>query len=82
MPLNKPAYNMATTDIGANPQCVKFKSTRQANDPLNPTYNISTVEVRNPTPPRFTRDQMGIDDIDGTRSKRTWKGGDQPREVN
>jgi hypothetical protein len=39
-------------------------------DPLNPTYQVPKVEQRPFTPPRYMRDQMEIDDIDGARPKK------------
>lgn len=70
--LNKPEANLATQDIeGAKPQCVKFKSTRLGQNPLNPTYNLQTVAYLEPEPVRFIRDQMSIDDIPGTRAVKT-----------
>jgi len=49
---------------------VKFTTTRTGGDPLNPTYKLSVVEKRPITPPRFIRDQMEIDDIDGARPRK------------
>ena len=83
MPLNKPTANLRTNDIDyCKPQCVKFQSNRQGIDPLNPSYKLSHVELRPPTPTDFRRDPLSIDDIEGTRSRRTWKGGEEPRAVN
>ena len=71
IPLNKPETNLLAHDIeGAKPQCVKFKSTRQGNDPLNPNYNLQKVETKPITPPKFIRDTMHIDDIEGVRPKK------------
>ena len=59
MDLYKVETNLATGDIeGAQPNVNKFKSTRATNDPLNPNYNLSKVEVRPVTPPKFIRDNM------------------------
>ncbi len=60
---------------------MKFQSKRQANDPLNPTYNLSKVEVRPATPPKFIRDAMAIDDIDKTRPKVDQMAGRPTRDV-
>lgn len=49
---------------------MKFTTTRTGGDPLNPTYKLSVVEKRPITPPRFIRDQMEIDDIDGARPRK------------
>ena len=68
--LNKPEYNLSNNDIGGSkPQCVQFKSVRNC-DPLNPTYNLSKVEVRPVTPPKFVRDSISNDDIEGAKPKR------------
>jgi hypothetical protein len=61
---------------------VKFTTTRYGTNNLNPTYKLSSVEIRPPTPKEFRRDPLSIDDIEGTRSKCTFKGGATPREVN
>lgn len=83
MPLNKPNYGNKTSDIfGASPQCVKFQSNRAGNDPLNPVYNLSKVEYKPPTPTKFRRDSMALDDIEGTRSRPICKGGLEARAVN
>jgi hypothetical protein len=65
--LNKPEYNLQPVD---KPNCVKFTTTRTGGDPLNPTYKLPVVEQRPITPPRFLRDHMEIDDIDGARPKK------------
>ena len=49
---------------------------------MNPVYKLSEVEVRPPTPVQFRRDPLHIDDIEGTRSRKTWKGGEVARAVN
>jgi len=49
---------------------VKFTTTRIGGDPLNPQYKVPVVEKRPVTPPRFVRDHMEIDDIDGARPKK------------
>ena len=70
MGLYKEETNLKTNDIkGANPQVVKFQTKRQAQNPLNPVYNLSKVEYRPVTPPKFIRDQMTVDDIDKARPK-------------
>ena len=60
--LNKPENNMRTQDIyGASPNCVKFQTKRIGHDPQNPQYNLSKVEIKPPTPPKFIKDSMAID---------------------
>ena len=67
--LNKPENCMKTEDIeGAKPQCVKFRSTRFGQNPLNPKYNLQSVTYIDPEPLKFIRDQQNIDDIEGTRA--------------
>ena len=80
--LYKNETNLKSDDIqGAAPQIVKFQSTRQGNDPLNPSYNLSKVEIRPATPPKFIRDAMGIDDIDKSRPKADVMAGRKTRDV-
>jgi hypothetical protein len=74
---------MTTSDIKfAQPQCVKFTTTRYGTNNLNPKYKLSSVEIRPPTPDKFLKDPLNHDDIDGTRSRKTYKGGLSPRIVN
>ena len=69
--LNKPEYNLTNNDIeGSQPKCVKFNSTRQGHDPLNPKYQLAQVEMRPNTPPKFLRDNIGHDDIEGSKPKK------------
>lgn len=63
------------------PNCVKFTTTRLGGDPLNPTYKVSKVEHRPITPPRFVRDHMEIDDIDGARPKKVKQNDIKTREI-
>ena len=59
---------MKTDDIAfAQPQCVKFTTTRIGTNPLNPKYNLQSVTYVEPEKLKFIRDQMSIDDIPGTR---------------
>lgn len=68
--LNKPEYNLGNHDIEhSRPDCVKFK-TERSYDPLNPSYNLSKVEIRPITPPRFIRDNIHHDDIEGSKPKK------------
>ena len=69
--LYKPEYGLNTQDIeGSQPNIVKFKTQRIGTNPLNPTYNVSQVEKRPITPPRYIRDSISIDDIDGAKPKK------------
>jgi len=70
-PLDKPRYNLTNDDIeGSKPNIVKFKSTRQPCNPLTPKYKLQVVEFVPPEPPKFIRDGMQIDDIQGVRAKK------------
>ena len=61
---------MGNQDIEhSQPDCVKFKTMR-SHDPLNPNYQLSKVEIRPPTPPKFIRDNIHHDDIDGSKPKK------------
>jgi hypothetical protein len=67
-PLNRPEYNLATSDIpGTQPNIVEFKTTRVGHNPLNPVYKLPRVETKPWTPPRFLRDSMPNDDIEGSK---------------
>ena len=63
------------------PNCVKFTTTRIGGDPLNPTYKVAQVEQRPFTPPRYVRDHMEIDDIDGARPKKVKQNDIKTREI-
>lgn len=66
--LDKPENYLKTNDIKwAQPQCVKFTTTRIGTNPLNPSYNLQSVSYLEPEKPKFIRDQMMIDDIPGTK---------------
>lgn len=40
------------------------------NNPLNPSYKLSQVEIRPVTPPKFIRDHLKNDDIEGSKPKK------------
>ena len=66
--LNKPEYNLQTSDIPhASPDSVNFKSNRIGNNPLNPVYILPSYNSKPSTPPRFLRDSISIDDIEGSK---------------
>jgi hypothetical protein len=55
--INRPVNSLVNQDIeGTKPNCVKFKTTREPSNPLNPVYRLQKVEVVPPEPPRFVRD--------------------------
>lgn len=72
--LNRPEYNLQNSDIdGSVPQCVKFKTLRGAFNPLEPKYKLPKYEEIQPEIPKFVRDNIKIDDIDGAHPKRYFK---------
>jgi len=73
-PLKRPEFNLTNGDIeGTVPQCVKFKTTRKEYNPLEPQYNLPKFEKLEPEIPRFIRDSIKIDDIEGAHPKRYFK---------
>jgi len=68
--LNKPEYNLSNSDIEySHPHCVKCKITRHLN-PLEPKYNLPTSPEYPPYEPRFIRDSMKVDDIEGAKPRK------------
>lgn len=68
--LTRPFSSLHNEDIqGAKPDCIKFKTKRPAQNPLNPEYKLQSFTVIPPEPLRFVRDGMAIDDIEGCRAK-------------
>ena len=68
--LTRPFSSLHNEDIqGAKPDCVKFKTKRPPQNPLNPEYKLQSFTVVPPEPLRFVRDAMAIDDIEGCRAK-------------
>ena len=68
--LTKPEYNLSNTDIEySQPHCVKCKITRQTN-PLEPKYNLPTSPEYPPYEPRFIRDSIKVDDIEGAKPRK------------
>ena len=55
----------------SKPNFIKFQTTRPPSNPLNPQYKLSEVEYKPPTPPKFIRDHITNDDIDGAHPKKT-----------
>lgn len=67
-PLEKVYYNLRNEDItGTKPKCQKFTTTRFPTNPLNPEYKLPNVEIRANTPPKFIRDGISINDIEGAK---------------
>lgn len=72
--LNKPEYNLNSRDIPGNgPSCVLFKTTREPFNPLEPKYNLPSVETIDPPVPKFIRDNIQINDIQGSFPKKYYK---------
>ena len=46
---------------------MKFETSRIGQNPLNPSYNLQSVEYLQAEPVKFIRDQQYIDDIPGSR---------------
>ncbi len=68
--MNKVEYNLTNADIeGTKPNCVKFKSTREPSNPLNPQYKLQSFQYVPPPPPKFVRDNMVHDDVVGSHPK-------------
>jgi hypothetical protein len=71
--LNRPLFNQNRDIDGSVPQCVKFKTERQPFNPLEPKYNFSKFEEITPIVPKYIRDNIRIDDIDGAQPKKYFK---------
>ncbi len=81
--LNKPENNLGNRDIEQSvPKCAKFNTKRIGGDPMNPKYKLQSYEERPITPPRFMRDTLHHDDIDGSKPKKATFSNIQTREVN
>lgn len=66
--LNKPEYNLSNADIaGSKTQVTKFVTTREPSNPLNPVYKLASFKYIAPEPPKFVRDAMTVDDIEGSK---------------
>ena len=72
--LDKPEYNLNSRDIpGNSPSCVIFKTTREPFNPLEPKYKLPQVESLDPPIPKFIRDNIQINDIQGSFPKKYYK---------
>ena len=73
-PLNRPYYSLVTDDIDKAKPCQnEFRTTRTGTNPLEPSYNLPKYSVRPYTPPKFIRDNINIDDIQGTKPETYYK---------
>ena len=69
--LNKPHYAMTNADLpGSQPDCVKFKTTREPANPLAPKYKLQTFKIAPVPPPKFIRDGITVEGIDGAKPKK------------
>lgn len=67
--LNKQYFNLTNSDIEGSAPCQnKFKTKRQPSNPLNPVYKLQSFTYVPPEPPKFIRDAMTNQDIDGSRA--------------
>jgi hypothetical protein len=65
---NKPNYSLQTSDIlNASPNSVLFKTNRKGHNPLSPVYILPSYQVNPSTPPKFIRDHISVDDIEGSK---------------
>ena len=65
--LKKPEYNLTNSDIEfSSPQCVKSKIKRHLN-PLEPKYKLPKGAPYPPYEPKFLKDSISADDIEGAR---------------
>lgn len=72
--LNKPEFNLNTNDIErSKPKVTAFTTTRLGNNPLNPNYKLQSVEYRPHTPPKFLRDAIETNDIEGSKPETMYK---------
>ena len=68
--LNKPEYNLRNDDIEFSvPGCVKIKTNRHVN-PLEPRYQLPKTEQIPFDIPKFIRDPIPVDDIDGAKPRK------------
>ena len=68
--LKKPEYNLSNSDIEySNPQCVKSKIKRHLN-PLEPKYKLPKGNPFPPYEPKFIKDNINVDDIEGAKPKK------------
>lgn len=69
VPLNKPEFNLVNNDIiGSRPNWNKFVSTRVPSNPLEPKYKLASFTYVPPEPPKFVKDPLNIDDIEGSKA--------------
>ncbi|OMJ92055.1 hypothetical protein SteCoe_5260 [Stentor coeruleus] len=77
--LRKPNLSLEISDIeGTKSRHLEFTTNRVVN-PLNPVYKLPSYETRAVTPPKFIRDTLMNDDIEGSKPKKVdkWQTRDQ-----
>ena len=68
--LKKPEYNLYNSDIEfSTPQCVKSKIKRHLN-PLEPKYKLPKSTPYPPYEPKFLKDSINVDDIEGAKPRK------------
>ncbi|CAD8072946.1 unnamed protein product [Paramecium sonneborni] len=73
-PSNRQDLQLAIDDIkGTRPNIVKFQTSRQPLNPLEPQYKLPTFIASQPHQPKFIRDGHNIQDIQGAQPKQTHK---------
>lgn len=69
-PLNKPYYYLRDDDIaGTKPASKTFQTKREASNPLNPVYKLPSFEPLEHVVPKFIRDSINVDDINGSKPR-------------
>ena len=69
--LKKPEYNLSNSDIEfSTPQCVISKIKRHLN-PLEPKYKLPSSNPYPPYEPKFIKDNIKVDDIEGAQPKKS-----------
>lgn len=65
-----PGDTMRVNDIDGATVLIKdkFLHTKRHEDPLQPNYKLPSYKVVPPVEPKFVKDSLSVDDIDGTRS--------------
>jgi hypothetical protein len=74
-PLNKPEYNLTNSDIEKSSPNMGHLKTNRCTNPLEPKYTLSKVENYPPEIPKFIRDQININDIEGTHPQKYFQWG-------
>eukprot|EP00357_Protocruzia_adherens_P026984 CAMPEP_0115018228 /NCGR_PEP_ID=MMETSP0216-20121206/28657_1 /TAXON_ID=223996 /ORGANISM="Protocruzia adherens, Strain Boccale" /LENGTH=642 /DNA_ID=CAMNT_0002389335 /DNA_START=30 /DNA_END=1958 /DNA_ORIENTATION=- len=76
--IKKPNYSLDVSDIATKNR--RFQTNRESGNPLQPNYKLPSVEFRELTPPKFIRDNMDYQDVEGSKPSKYFKW--QPRKTN